>query len=197
MQVLDFCAGAGGKTLAIAAAMERKGRLVATDSDRQRLAPIFARVKRAAAHNVEIRPAGAALDDIAARMDVVLVDAPCTGTGTWRRRPDAKWRVTERALANRVAEQAAILADAARFVKPGGRLVYVTCSVLPDENEDQVAGFASTHPEFTVVQASEAVAGADVGPALAGAALLRPAGTILTPRRTRTDGFFIATMRRQ
>jgi 16S rRNA (cytosine967-C5)-methyltransferase len=197
IQVLDLCAGAGGKTLALAAAMGGKGRVIATDSDRARLAPIFERVKRAAAHNVEIRAAGAALDDLAARMDVVLVDAPCTGTGTWRRRPDAKWRVTERALANRVGEQVAILDQAARFVKPGGRLVYVTCSVLPDENEDRVSAFLGAHAEFGIVPPVEVVAAADVGAGLAAAALLRPTGVMLTPRRTNTDGFFVAVLRRQ
>jgi 16S rRNA (cytosine967-C5)-methyltransferase len=197
MQVLDLCAGAGGKTLALAAAMERKGRVIATDRDRQRLAPIFERVKRAGAHNVEIRPAGTPLDDLAGRMDVVLVDAPCTGTGTWRRRPDAKWRVTERALASRVAEQAAILADAARYVKPGGRLAYVTCSVLPEENEDQVMAFATKHPEFTVGSPAEVSAAADMGGGLGQTALLRPLGIVLTPRLTATDGFFIAVLNRR
>ena len=125
-------------------------------------------------------------------MDVVLVDAPCTGTGTWRRRPDAKWRLTERALADRIGEQDAILADAARYPKPGGRLVYVTCSVLPDENEDRIAAFLATHPEFAVVPPAEAIAAADVGPGLADAALLTDRGIVLSPRRTATDGFFIA-----
>ncbi len=197
IQVLDFCAGAGGKTLALAAAMGGKGRVVATDSDRQRLAPIFDRVKRALAHNVEVRGAGTSLDDLAGRMDVVLVDAPCTGTGTWRRRPDAKWRLTERALANRITEQAAILDGAARYVKPGGRLIYVTCSVLPEENEDQVGAFLGRHPEFATLNSGELVAGAGVGDGLAGAALLAPTGVVLTPRRTATDGFFIAGLARR
>jgi 16S rRNA (cytosine967-C5)-methyltransferase len=197
MQVLDFCAGAGGKTLALAAAMAGKGRVVATDSERNRLAPIFERVKRAAAHNVEVRPEGTSLDNLARRMDLVLVDAPCTGSGTWRRRPDAKWRLTERALVNRVGEQAAILEGAARYVKPGGRLVYVTCSVLPDENEDQVATFVAGHPEFAVAAPEEAIAAADAGSGLGAAALLRPTGLVLSPHRTSTDGFFIAVLRRQ
>jgi 16S rRNA (cytosine967-C5)-methyltransferase len=195
--VLDLCAGAGGKSLAMAAGMSGKGRLVATDGDRARLAPIFDRVKRAAAHNVEVRRAGADLNDLAGRMDVVLVDAPCTGSGTWRRRPDAKWRLTERALANRIAEQDAILAEAARYPKPGGRLVYVTCSVLPDENEDRIAAFLAAHPEFAVVPPVEAIAAADVLPSVAQAALLTDHGIVLSPRRTATDGFFISVLRRQ
>ena len=146
--MLDLCAGAGGKTLALASAMDNKGQVFATDSDRARLAPIFERLKRAGARNVQVREAGAALDDLAGRMDAVLIDAPCTGSGVWRRRPDAKWKLTDQALAERIGEQAALLAGATRYVKPGGRLVYVTCSLLPDENADQVAAFLAGQPEF-------------------------------------------------
>jgi 16S rRNA (cytosine967-C5)-methyltransferase len=197
MQVLDLCAGAGGKTLALAAAMGGKGRIVATDRDRSRLAPIYDRVRRAAAHNVEVRAPGASLDDIEARMEIVLVDAPCTGSGTWRRRPDAKWRLTERALGSRIEEQAAILAEARKHVKPGGRLVYVTCSVLPEENEDQMTAFVTEHPQFAAVPSTEAIAAAEVNQKLAAAALLARTGVILTPRRTNTDGFFISVLQRQ
>jgi 16S rRNA (cytosine967-C5)-methyltransferase len=196
-QVLDLCAGAGGKTLALAAMMAGKGRVIATDNERQRLAPIFERAKRAAAHNVEVRAVGASLDDLAGRMDIVFVDAPCTGTGTWRRRPDAKWRLTERALGNRVGAQAAVLADAVRFAKPGGLIVYVTCSVLPEENEDQVARLLAADTALAVVPPAEVIAGATVGAGLAGVALLTKVGVVLTPRRTATDGFFIAVLRRQ
>jgi 16S rRNA (cytosine967-C5)-methyltransferase len=192
-QVLDLCAGAGGKTLALAAIMGGKGRIVATDSDRARLAPIFERTKRAAAHNVEVRAAGASLDNLAGKMDAVLIDAPCTGTGVWRRRPDAKWKLTERALGNRLGEQAAILADAARAVKPGGRLVYVTCSLLPEENDDQVAAFVAAHPEFDLVAPADVLAKAALG-SLADVALTMPAGVILSPHRTGTDGFFVSVM---
>ena len=150
-QVLDLCAGAGGKTLALASAMDNKGQVFATDSDRARLAPIFERLKRAGARNVQVREAGAPLDDLAGRMDAVLIDAPCTGTGVWRRRPDAKWKLTDQALALRIGEQAALLMDAMRYVKPGGRLAYVTCSLLPDENADQVAAFLAAHTDFSVV----------------------------------------------
>jgi 16S rRNA (cytosine967-C5)-methyltransferase len=197
-QVLDLCAGAGGKTLALAAAMANKGQVHATDSDRMRLAPIFERLKRAGARNVQVREAGASLDDLANRMDAVLVDAPCTGTGVWRRRPDAKWRLSERALTERMGEQAALLTQAAAYVKPGGRLVYVTCSLLPDENEDQVARFAGAMPDWTVRSGEAVIAGSSLAEdrraALAAAALSRPAGLVLTPRRTGTDGFFIAVI---
>jgi len=173
--------------------MGGKGRIVATDSDRGRLAPIFERTKRAAAHNVEVLAAGAYLDNLAGKMDAVLVDAPCTGTGVWRRRPDAKWKLTERALGNRLGEQAAILADAARAVKPGGRLVYVTCSLLPDENEDQVATFVAAHPEFGFAAPADVLAEAALG-SLADVALTVPSGVVLSPHRTGTDGFFVSVM---
>ena len=195
-QVLDLCAGAGGKTLALASLIGGEGRVVATDSDRMRLAPIFERIKRAEAKTVEVREAGAALDDLAGKMDAVLVDAPCTGSGVWRRRPDAKWKLTERALGNRIGEQAALLPLAAQYVKPGGRLVYVTCSLLPPENDDQVAAFLATAPEFHILPAGEALAGSGIGGGLTGAALTTAHGLVLSPRRIGTDGFFISVMRR-
>ncbi len=192
-QVLDLCAGAGGKTLALASAMDNKGQVFATDSDRARLAPIFERLKRAGARNVQVREAGAALDDLAGRMDAVLIDAPCTGTGVWRRRPDAKWKLTDRALDERLDEQAALLSAASRYVKPGGRLVYVTCSLLPDENADQVAAFLADNRDFSAVPPAEVAA--PIG-GLDAAALDAGNGLVLTPRLTGTDGFFISVMRR-
>jgi len=195
-QILDLCAGAGGKTLALAAAMGGKGRMLATDEDRTRLAPIFERTKRAGAHNVEVRSAGSDLGDLVGKMDAVLIDAPCTGTGVWRRRPDSKWKLTERALGNRVGEQAALLASSARYVKPGGRLVYVTCSILPEENTDQVAAFLAANPEFHALTAGAALAAAEVGAGLANAALDAGNGVILSPRLTGTDGFFVAVLKR-
>src|SRR5690606_33920311 len=133
--------------------------ILATDSNRARLAPIFERLKRAGTRNVQVRPAGAPLD-LAERMDAVLVDAPCTGSGTWRRRPDAKWRLTQRALDARVAEQAALLAGAAGYVRPGGRLVYVTCSVLPEENEAQIAAFLAARSDMALISPEQAWAAA-------------------------------------
>ncbi len=192
-QVLDLCAGAGGKTLALASAMDNKGQVFATDSDRARLAPIFERLKRAGARNVQVREAGAPLDDLVGRMDAVLIDAPCTGTGVWRRRPDAKWKLTDQALALRLGEQAALLADAKRYVKSGGRLVYVTCSLLPDENADQVAAFLAAQTDFGVVPPAEAATAIS---GLHDAALDTGNGLVLTPRLTGTDGFFISVLRR-
>jgi 16S rRNA (cytosine967-C5)-methyltransferase len=206
-QVLDLCAGAGGKTLALAAAMANKGQIHATDDDRGRLAPIYERLRRSGARNVQVRdpkrPQGdmaGPLDDLQNRMDRVLVDAPCTGTGTWRRRPDAKWRLTEKALEERIAEQAAVLETAADFVRPGGTLTYVTCTLLPDENEKQVAGFLSRNPGFEALGGAGTLAAASL-PAetrekLASSALLGENGLNLTPLRTGTDGFFVATLRR-
>ncbi|MFN7027502.1 MAG: RsmB/NOP family class I SAM-dependent RNA methyltransferase, partial [Pseudorhizobium sp.] len=137
-QVLDFCAGGGGKTLAMAAAMNNKGQVHAYDADRKRLAPIIERLRRAGTRNVQVHDDARQLAALKEKLDVVLVDAPCTGTGTWRRRPDTKWRLTQKNLDERVAQQQDALAEAATFVKPGGNLVYITCSVLPDENEQQI-----------------------------------------------------------
>jgi 16S rRNA (cytosine967-C5)-methyltransferase len=193
-QILDLCAGAGGKTLALSSAMGNKGQVFATDSDRSRLAPIFDRLKRAATRNVQARPAGVALDDLAGHMDAVLIDAPCTGTGAWRRRPDTKWRLTERALAQRVAQQAELLSSAARYVKPGGRLVYVTCSLVPDENAARIGAFMEQNTGFAVLPPEQVVSGAELSPDLAVAALSEGGGLMLTPRRTATDGFFVSVM---
>jgi len=197
-QVLDLCAGAGGKTLAMAAAMDNKGQVFATDSDRTRLAPIFDRLKRAGTRNVQVRPAGADLADLGERMDAVLLDVPCTGTGTWRRRPDAKWRLTERALADRLADQAVLLDAAVPYLKPGGRIVYVTCSLLPDENGDQVRAFLGRHEGFRLVPPSDRLAAASLSDTAASvlAGAVGDEGLMLTPHRTATDGFFVAVMER-
>ncbi|MFN0217858.1 MAG: RsmB/NOP family class I SAM-dependent RNA methyltransferase [Hyphomicrobium sp.] len=197
MQVLDLCAGAGGKTLAIAAAMQNTGQIFAYDADKMRLKPIFDRVRRNGVRNVQILRAGdqAALDALGAKFDRVIVDAPCTGTGTWRRRPDAKWRLRPDALGVRRDEQKDVMAQAAKMVKPGGRLIYVTCSILIEENRDQVAAFLSADPEFRALPyaevwretlASEPPASADGS----GDYLL------LTPAQHGTDGFFIAILER-
>ena len=197
-QVLDLCAGGGGKTLAIAAAMANKGQVHATDSDKHRLAPIFDRLRRAGTRNVQVHPAGSDVP-FAGKMDRVLVDAPCSGSGTWRRHPDAKWRISETALERRCQEQVALLRQAAGFVRPGGLLVYVTCSLLPEENEDQVRAFIDDVPDFASLSAGDVVAGAGLD-ADAAERLLAAAGgsfgLMLTPRRTGTDGFFIAALRK-
>ncbi len=196
-QVLDFCAGAGGKTLAMAAAMQNKGQIYAYDSDRHRLRPIFERLKRAGVRNAQVIGAGdtAALDALRERMDIVLIDAPCTGSGTWRRKPDAKWRLTQVQMEARIAEQAALIDRGAEFVKRGGLLVYVTCSVLPAENTGQVHGFLHRTAGFSIVPWAEQWGTAlDTEPprsAIAGDDFLQ-----LTPARHETDGFFVAVLRR-
>jgi len=197
--VVDLCAGAGGKTLALAAMMEGRGQIYATDSDKRRLAPIHTRIERAGAHNIQVRtPRGQAapLDDLAGRADLVLIDAPCTGTGAWRRNPDAKWRVRPGALATRLKDQAAVLDMAATLTKPSGRVVYITCSVIADENGDQVRGFLDRHPQFTVVPPTD-VTGAlgERAFMFRRAVLMSEEGLLMTPRRTDTDGFYVAVMR--
>ena len=195
-QVLDLCAGAGGKTLALAATMANKGQIFAYDSDRNRLAPIYDRLKRNGARNVQVRaPQPGALDDLVGKMDRVVIDAPCTGTGTWRRRPDTKWKLTPELLAQRTAEQAAILADAPRYLKPGGALVYITCSILPEENDDQVAAFLAAHPSFAPVSSADLWRAAFAAEPPAGIETAG-SGIALTPRLTGTDGFYCNVLRR-
>lgn len=199
-QVLDLCAGAGGKTLEFAALMDNKGQLYAHDSDIRRLKPMHERLVRAGVRNVQVRsPRGAedVLEDLDGRMDLVLVDAPCTGTGTWRRNPDAKWRVRPGALAQRMADQAKILEHAAHYVRPGGRLAYVTCSLLDEENGAQVRALLNKREDFAVVPPNETVLSLGAtGSALAASALLSREGVLMTPRRTGTDGFFVSVMKR-
>ncbi|HXY89818.1 MAG TPA: RsmB/NOP family class I SAM-dependent RNA methyltransferase [Xanthobacteraceae bacterium] len=198
-QVLDLCAGSGGKTLALAAAMENRGQIFAHDADLRRLAPIYDRIKRAEARNIQVRaPKGKAdvLADLEGKIDLVLVDAPCTGTGVWRRHPDAKWRMRPGALAERVKEQAALLDQAARFAKPGGRIAYVTCSVLEAENGAQVRNFLARAHGWAIVPVAEvcAVLG-ERGQILRAAARTGAEGILLTPKRTDTDGFFVSLLR--
>lgn len=191
-RVVDFCAGAGGKTLAIAAQMANKGHVIACDVLDIRLKRAAERFRRAGLHNIETRPLANERDKWVKRhkggFDRVLVDAPCSGTGTWRRNPDARWRVLGPGLENLLPLQASILDSAARLVKPGGRLVYATCSLLLEENEEQVAAFLATHPDFRVVPLSEAA------PGLTGST--HPDYLALTPARNDTDGFFAAVMQR-
>lgn len=191
-RVVDFCAGAGGKSLALAVQMNNRGHLVACDVNEARLKRCAERLRRAGLHNAQTRLLASETDRWVKRhkggFDRVLVDAPCSGTGTWRRNPDARWRAPELGLEALAALQARILASAARLVKPGGRLVFSTCSMLPEENEDQVSAFLATNPAFRLVPLHEAA------PELAGVAL----GDCLslTPARHGTDGFFAAVMTR-
>lgn len=203
-QVLDYCAGGGGKTLALAALMENTGQLYAYDRDARRLKPLYDRAKRAGVRNLQmLNPVTdrAALDGLERKMDVVFVDAPCTGSGTWRRHPDTKWRLTPEQLARRMTEQDAVLAEAARFVKPAGRMVYAVCSFFMEEGEDRLAAFLAAHPDFALAPAIEAVAVSGLLTGAGRAALepcVTPEGALrLTPGRIGADGFFVATLERK
>ncbi|MEN0087225.1 MAG: RsmB/NOP family class I SAM-dependent RNA methyltransferase [Pseudomonadota bacterium] len=194
-QVLDYCAGAGGKTLALAATMENKGQIHAWDADKNRLAPIHERLKRAAVRNAQVHDAAREPTDLHGKFDRVVVDAPCSGSGTWRRRPDTKWRLTPEQLEVRVEEQEAVLAAARAYPRVGGYLVYITCSVLPEENENQVYGFIEANPEYQLLSAGE------VWQDLFGFDKRTPWSSdmktiTLTPASTATDGFFFAVMER-
>ncbi len=193
MQVLDLCAGSGGKTLAMAAQMGNKGQIYAYDQDARRLDPMSERLQRAGAHNVRILPADnqGALDKLNNKMDVVLIDAPCSGSGTWRRKPDSKWRLTNDQLEQRLEEQRAVLTQGARAVKPGGRLVYVTCSVLPQENSEQIAWFLEDNAEFSLLSPAQVWRETQSAPAPV-SAISVPDLLQLTPASHGTDGFFIA-----
>jgi 16S rRNA (cytosine967-C5)-methyltransferase len=197
-QVIDLCAGAGGKTLALAALMENTGQLYAYDADALRLRPIFERLRRAGARNVQVLQPGdrEAPAKLAGKMDLVLIDAPCSGSGAWRRRPDAKWRLAPAMLEARRAEQKSVLDQGAALVKPGGRLAYITCSVLPSENGDQVDSFLARRPEFKLIAWPElwerSLPGETPVPSADGSAET----LLMTPRDHGTDGFFVAVMQR-
>ena len=199
-QVVDLCAGAGGKTLALAAAMENRGQIYATDTDKRRLVAIHDRLTRAGARNVQVRTpksVGDVLADLAGRADLVLIDAPCTGTGTWRRNPDAKWRIRPGALAERIKQQDAALERAVALVKPGGRIAYITCSMLAEENGDRVRTFIARHGDFSVEKPLNVINGLGERAYLfARAVLISDEGLLMTPRRTDTDGFFVSMLRR-
>lgn len=195
-RVVDFCAGAGGKTLAIAVSMKNKGRIIACDVMEGRLKRSTERFRRAGLHNIEVKPLSSESDPWVKRhkasFDRVLVDAPCSGTGTWRRNPDARWKNLGPGLDNLLALQAKILASAARLVKPGGRLIYATCSLLAEENEAQIENFVAAHPDFRIVNISAVLADTapDLHPPCADPYLA------LTPAEHNTDGFFGAVMER-
>jgi len=183
--VVDLCAGGGGKTLALAADMAGQGRLIACDAIRARMAPLADRARRGGA-NVETRLLDMTreregLDDLLAKADLVLVDAPCSGSGTWRRNPEGRWRITRDRIGRVVAEQARLLDIAAELVRPGGRLVYAVCSLVEAEGTGQVDAFLSRHSGWRVDNAGEA--GRRSGP-----------GRVVTPAHDGCDGFFFAAL---
>lgn len=195
--VLDYCAGGGGKSLAFAAMMHNEGSINAYDADRRRLAPMVERIRRAGAENIYIKERAANLAGLESRMDRVLIDAPCTGTGTWRRRPDAKWRISEKNIADRIADQDKVLDEAVNYVRPGGEIAYVTCSLLPEENTDRTKAFLQRHPEFETVGLKERWRSAVSDPDQAVPYATSNLGLLLSPRRTGTDGFYFVAFRRK
>jgi len=201
--VVDFCAGAGGKTLAIGAGMRSTGRLYAFDTSAGRLDAFKSRLARSGLSNVHPAAIAHERDDrvkrLSGKIDRVLVDAPCTGMGTLRRNPDLKWRQNQTAVDEMTVKQAAILQSASRLLKSGGRLVYATCSVLPQENEAIAAAFSAVNPDFAAVDVGEILTGLKIE----AAATLCSGGDNaqrylrLWPHRHQTDGFFAAVWQRQ
>jgi 16S rRNA (cytosine967-C5)-methyltransferase len=195
MRVVDFCAGAGGKTLALAAGMANRGKLVACEVSQRRLERAARRLRRAGVTNVERRALSGERDKWVkhhkAGFDRVFADVPCLGTGTWRRNPDAKWRMRPEDLAELLERQQLILRSAARLVRPGGRLIYATCSLLREEDEEQAEAFLAAMRDFSLLPVAhvweETIGGASPG----GEDYLR-----LTPARHGTDGFFVAIFER-
>ena len=194
-QVLDYCAGAGGKTLAVAAAMQNTGQIHAYDVDRRRLSPMIERINRAGATNIELVERPEKLAKLTGKMDRVIIDAPCTGTGTWRRRPDIKWRLSESNLATRLNDQAKVLDAGSLYVKTGGRLIYITCSILPDENAAQVTAFLNRNSAFKALSIASLWQKL-FGVGMANHARISGDGIMLTPASMGTDGFYIAVLER-
>ncbi len=196
MRVVDFCAGAGGKTLALAAGMANRGKLVACEVSARRLERSAHRLRRAGVNNVERRPLTGERDKWVKRhkgsFDRVFVDVPCLGTGTWRRNPDAKWRSHLEDLFELVERQQQILRSASRLVRPGGRLIYATCSLLREEDEAQAEAFLASEPDFALLPVSRAWDETIGGVSPGGEDYLR-----LTPARHGTDGFFVAIFERR
>jgi 16S rRNA (cytosine967-C5)-methyltransferase len=193
--VADVCAGAGGKTLALAARMQNTGRLVAHDVDRHRLRPIFERINRSGASCIEVLGAEQGAQMQEASFDCVVVDAPCSGTGTWRRKPEIKWKLTRRTLDARLTDQRNVLANAAKLVRPGGRLAYFTCSLLPEENSQQIAAFLAANKDFKVIPYAEQWSqniGGEVPVSVEGS----KDTLTLSPNKHGVDGFFVAMMQR-
>ena len=188
-RIVDLCAGAGGKTLALAATMCNEGKILASDTDRARLSRLAPRAERAGVSIVETRlldpgHEAAALADWAGSADGVLIDAPCSGTGTWRRNPEARWRLSPVRLDKLVLTQRQLLGIGAKLVKPGGALVYIVCSLLDEEGAGQVAAFLASHPDWSA-EPLDLPAGRAHGP-----------GVRLTPAHDATDGFFVARLKR-
>lgn len=189
MTVLDLCAGAGGKTLALAATMQNGGRLIASDTNRNRLDQLKPRAGRAGATNIETRLLNPGkekemLADLVGKCDIVLIDAPCSGSGTWRRNPETRWRLDTARLKRVIDEQAKLLGIGAEMVAPGGHLVYAVCSLIANEGRGQVAAFLNSHDGWCAVETGVKAGRADGD------------GTLLTPHHDGSDGFFFARLKK-
>ena len=203
MRVIDFCAGAGGKTLAMAAQMQNKGRILAWDTSEKRLAQLPPRLRRAGVDNVQTHVIESENDAFIKRhkqsADRVLVDAPCSGLGTLRRNPDLKWRQSLKAVEEMSAKQSAILDSAAKLLKSGGRLVYATCSLLSQENEVMVQAFSHAHPDFVALPVQTLLTDLKVPEASSLCRLGEEGITYLRlwPHVHQTDGFFAAVWQKK
>ena len=202
MHVVDLCAGAGGKALAMAATMENLGQIFACDVSHRTLERLAVRRKRAGVRNLQTHllsdgRGAAALADTHGLADRVLLDVPCSGSGAWRRNPDAKWRLTPEILNSHVVRQRRLLEEGASLVRAGGRLIYATCSILPAENEEQIDAFLAAHGEFVLRPVGEIWPAVLSGECPAGEGPARGDTLLLTPQRTNTDGFFVAIMERR
>lgn len=198
-QIVDLCAGAGGKTLAMAAAMRNSGQVYAFDNNGKRLARIKPRAERAGARNVQTHHIGqiaALARELVGKADRVLVDAPCSGTGTWRRHPSDRWRLTPAHLEAHHAAQPALLRQGAELIRPGGRLVYATCSVLVSEDQAPVRAFLAEHDDFRALPLAEVWAEALPDVEMPGDAAVDP-GMLVTPRRHGCDAFYVAVLERR
>ena len=196
-QVIDYCAGAGGKSLALASAMENKGQILAFDISPRRLRPLRDRLRRAGVRNIQVHALGdpavrSLLNERAGKADRVLLDVPCSGSGAWRRNPESKWRLTAEQLGEFTRIQSEILDQAAALVAPGGLLIYATCSILTEENEDRIRAFLVEHNDFELLPVNEVWGNVIGSPCPTSEPYMQ-----LTPARNSTDGFFIAVLVRK
>ncbi|AHA27395.1 RsmB/NOP family class I SAM-dependent RNA methyltransferase [Candidatus Liberibacter americanus] len=193
-QILDFCSGGGGKTLALSMLLNNKGQIHAWDKNKNRMAPIVARIKRSGAHNIQLHNNLKSLQHLYKHFTTVLVDAPCSGTGTWRRRPEIKWKLSIKNLQERIEEQKHILQESSKFVRPGGYLIYITCSILPEENIQQIHIFLENNPFFKIdpiIDDWNTLYNIEAPNSL----LLENGCCTLTPASTNTDGFFFCRLK--
>lgn len=199
MVIADVCAGGGGKTLALAAMTNNKAKIIAYDHDANRIAPIHERLRRAGAKNIDVRTKRRGLDtfqDVLGKLDIVLVDAPCTGAGTWRRAPDTKWRITEQNIEKRQKDQQEAINLGAPLVKKGGKLFYVTCSLLPQENDYSVKTFLENNKDFESVDIEKHLNELGYG-SLLEKVYKTQYGINFTPLKSNTDGFFFSVLQRK